>query len=47
MQRDGRWLCGTEFHIDMESFPEIIRFVYCKSLTDLLFQSVWEPKHEH
>jgi hypothetical protein len=47
MQRDGRWLCGTEFHIDMQSFPEIIRFVYGKSLTDLLFHSVWEPKHEH
>lgn len=47
MQRDGRWLCGTEFHIDMQSFPEIIRFVYGKSLTDLLVHSVWEPRHEH
>lgn len=37
IERDGKFLCGTEFVVDMYSYPEIVRFVYGDSIKMLRY----------
>lgn len=37
IKRDGNFLCGTEFIVDMFSYPEIVRFVYGDSMKMLRY----------
>lgn len=45
VERDGHLLCGAEFVIDMHSFPEIVRYVYGESLTDIALHAVRPHAH--